>query len=200
MDQLQHQLKLLVIAFCLAAAACGSDGGSRRAEASTHVDSVLPREVELARFRAGLVEPAGLSGGERSRDALVRRFLTALGRRDTSALAALLLTRAEFAYLYYPSHPESQPPYNLSPGLMWFMIEARSEQGLRNALEARGGRPEEYGGYTCARSERQRENTVWTGCLVRRAQAPGDTVAELLFGLIIERGGRYKFVSYANKL
>jgi hypothetical protein len=35
---------------------------------------------------------------------------------------------------------------------------------------------------------------------VRRVQAPGDTVRERLFGPILERGGRFKFVSYANRL
>jgi hypothetical protein len=31
-------------------------------------------------------------------------------------------------------------------------------------------------------------------------QAPGDTVDERLFGPIVERHGRFKFVSFANKL
>jgi hypothetical protein len=30
--------------------------------------------------------------------------------------------------------------------------------------------------------------------------ATGDTIGERLFGLVVERGGVYKFVSYANKL
>jgi hypothetical protein len=35
---------------------------------------------------------------------------------------------------------------------------------------------------------------------VLRVQAPGDTVEERLFGLILEREGRFKFVSLANQL
>jgi hypothetical protein len=36
--------------------------------------------------------------------------------------------------------------------------------------------------------------------VVRRLPSPGDSVSERLFGPIVERGGRFKFVSYANKL
>lgn len=46
----------------------------------------------------------------------------------------------------------------------------------------------------------ERVNTVFGPCLIRRVQAPGDTVSERLFRPIIEREGRYKFVSLANKL
>src|SRR5262245_9032664 len=66
------------------------------------VDSVLPREVEIARFRAGLPPVASLSGGASSREALIRRFVTALETSDTAGLRNLLMSRAEFAWLYYP--------------------------------------------------------------------------------------------------
>jgi hypothetical protein len=198
MDRVQHQLMLSLV--CLAAAACGSDGRPGRAEAATHVDSIVPRDVELAQFRAGLVEPTGLTGGAASRDALVRRFMDALEHRDTTTLESLRMTQAEFAYLYYPTNPEARPPYDLSPGLMWFLLEGRSRRGLVHALEDRGGVTLHYAGYSCANRSRQGDNTVWSGCTVRRRQAAGDTMVEMLFGPIIERGGRFKFVSYANKL
>ena len=202
MDQLQHQLTIALVGLCLVAAACGNDGKAGRAQAAVRVDSGVSRETELARFRDSLAEPAALSGGAASRDALVRAFIRALEARDTSALSALLLTRAEFAYLYYPTNPEARPPYNLSPALMWFMGEGRSRRGLSQALEQRSGQQLRYAGYSCAASQRQGENTVWTGCTVRHHQAGagGGVIDEMLFGPIIERGGRFKFVSYANKL
>ncbi|HXO86405.1 MAG TPA: hypothetical protein VN803_12870, partial [Gemmatimonadales bacterium] len=97
-----------MIALCFVAAACGNDGTAGRAQAATRVDSAVSREAELARFRDGLTEPAALAGGAASRDALVRAFVRALQARDTIALAGLLLTRAEFAYLYYPTNPEAR--------------------------------------------------------------------------------------------
>jgi hypothetical protein len=191
MDQLQHQLTISFVAFCLAAAACGGDGRAGRAEAAMHVDSIVPRDVALARFRSGLVEPPSFSGGTTSRAALVRRFIGALERRDTATFHELLMTRAEFAYLYYPTTPEGLPPYDLAPGLMWFLLEGNSQRGLAHALEDRGGRPLRFLGVQCQPPAQQGENTVWAGCVVSRLQAPEDTVVEPLFGQII---------SYANKL
>jgi hypothetical protein len=47
--------------------------------------------------------------------------------------------------------------------------------------------------------EREGPNTLWRNCHARRALATGDTILDDLFGTIVERSGRYKFVSYANK-
>jgi hypothetical protein len=200
MDQLQHQLRLLLVGLSLAAAACGGDGSSGRAEAAIHVDSIVPRAVELARFRAGLSKPDSLARGAASRDALVRGFMRALEQRDTASLSRLLLTKAEFAYLYYPTNPEAQPPYDLSPGLMWFMLEGRSGRGLMHLLEERGGRPLRFAGYVCPLAAvGEGVNTVWAACTVRHGP-PRALVQEWMFGPIVERGGRFKFVSYANKL
>ncbi len=128
-------------------------------------------------------------------------FVRALERGDSAALAVLALDRAEFAWLYYPTSREALPPYDLDPGLMWFLLEGRSRQGLAHLLEERGGRPLRYLGHTCEEAPRQEgANTVWAPCVVARLQAPGDTVVERLFGAIVERRGTSKFVSYANSL
>jgi hypothetical protein len=200
---LQPALRLLIAGACLASLAgqLACDRTPRRAEAAPVVDSVVPREVALERFRDGLADPDSLSGGARTREALVRAFVRALETSDTAALAAMALTRAEFAYLFYPTNPQGLPPYNLSPGLMWFTLETGGRQGLSRLLEQRAGRQLRYLSHSCDPSvSEQGENRVFGPCLVRRLQAPGDTVAERLFGPIIERGGRYKLVSLANKL
>jgi hypothetical protein len=166
-----------------------------------HVDSVIPREVALQRFQEGLREPKQLSGGAGSMDALIRRFLEGVKDRDTAELRRLLLDRAEFAYLYYPTTPQSLPPYDLSPTLMWFLLSERSGQGLTKALQSLGGKPFHYSGYECdPKPSREGANTVWGPCLVRLELTPSDTGSVRLFGLVIEREGRYKFVSYSNKL
>jgi hypothetical protein len=183
------------------AACTGPDAPPRAQAAPVHIDSAIPKDEELRRFRRGLIEPAELTGGARSRDALVRSYVSALERGDTAALAALVITKAEFAYIYYPTNPQARPPYDLSPGLMWFMLQQNSHRGLLHALEERGGRSLGFLGYHCDRSSsREGANQVWGPCAIRRRQAGGDVVTERLFGLILERGGRYKFVSLANKL
>jgi hypothetical protein len=166
-----------------------------------HVDSVVPRAEALRRFQQDLPTLDSLHGGARSRDSLVHRFVRALEQQDTTALRGLLLNKAEFAYLYYPTSAQGLPPYDLSPGLMWFLLEGQSEKGIRHAVEQLGGRPLRFSGYRCAGAPAtEGENQLWGPCEVVRVQAQGDTVTDRLFGPIIERGGRWKFVSYANKL
>ena len=166
------------------------------------VDSARPRDEALLRFRAGLAEPQGLDGAAAtSRDALVRALVEAVEAGDSARVRALVLTRAEFGWLYYPTTPQGLPPYDLSPALLWFLTDGATSQGVRRLLEERAGRPIGYAGYRCDPApSREGVNTVWGPCLVRRLQAAGDTVEERLFGLILERNGRFKFVSLAGKL
>jgi hypothetical protein len=179
-------------------AACGGERPS--AGAPVVVDSAVPIATLLERLREGVEEPTGFTGGADSRDALVRNFVRATERGDSAAFRAMALTRAEFAWIYYPLVPESGPPYELDPQLMWFMIETRSSRGVRALLEERGGRSLGFVDYSCE-GERESEGlTIWAPCLVRRVQASGDTVVENVFGPMVSWKGRFKFVSYANKL
>ena len=198
-------LRTIAVAAMLAAA-CAPTGGrpaaSHRTDtlAATHVDSVVSRELALQRFRQGLRRVDTLSDGAASRDEVVRRWVRAVEARDTAEFRRLLLTRAEFAWIYYPTNPQGLPPYDLSPQLMWFMTVESSNKGLSRMLEDRGGRSMNVVGYHCdPHSSREGENEVWGPCLIRRLQAPGDTVEERLFGLVIERRGRWKYVTYSGK-
>lgn len=187
-----------LIGIALAGTACER---TPKANASTVVDSVIPREEALRRFRAGLPEVESLTNGRPSRDQLVHDFVRALETRDTAALRAMELSKAEFAWLYYPTNPQGLPPYDLSPSLMWFMLQERSAQGMGHLLEERAGAPLHVAGYSCdSTASVEGANRVYGPCLLQRVQAPGDTSGERLFSLILERGGRFKFVSYANKL
>jgi hypothetical protein len=169
--------------------------------AAVVVDSAISREVALARFRRCCARVDSLSGGERSRDALVRGFVRALEKRDTAAFRELLLTRSEFAWLYYETNPQSLPPYDLSPSLMWFLLQGSGSKGIARALDEYGGKPLGYVDYTCDEmTSAEGDNTITGPCTVRRVEPDGDTVQVRLFGLLMERGGRWKFVDYSNKL
>lgn len=180
--------------------------GCKRPEARAQpatgvVDSVLPREESLRRFRVGLPSVDSLSGGTRNRDKLISAFLRALEANDTASLDSLAITRSEFGYLYYPTTPQGLPPYDLSPDLMWFTLFERSNQGIRRALQLYGGKPLRLLDYDCGSgASREGENTVYGPCNVRWRDQQGDTTAVRLFSQIIERRGRFKFLSYANKL
>ena len=203
MDRVQHQLSRVIRCYGLAllgalAAACGRDAKARGT--AVVVDSILPRGVALARFRTSLPAVTGLYGGAASREALVRAFVGALTAGDTATLQSLTLSRAEFAWLYYPTTPQGLPPYDLAPGLMWSMIELHGTRGMRRALEEYAGRPATYVSHTCdTNTSHEGSNEVFGPCVVR-LRRDGQVLEQRLFGLIIGRDGRFKFVSLANKL
>lgn len=165
------------------------------------MDSLIPREVALERFREGSRKVTRLAHAANSRDALVREFIRALERRDTTTIRRLIVSRDEFAWLYYPTSKQGLPPYSLNPDLMWFMLVEQSNSGMTRALNQLGGKHLSYVGYRCeGSSTTEGVNTLWGPCLVRLVQTAGDTSEGRLFGPIIRRDGQYKFLSYANKL
>jgi hypothetical protein len=165
------------------------------------VDSIIPIPEALRRFQAGLRPVDTLAGGATSREELVERFVHALSRRDTAMVRMLVLDRAEFAYLYYPTSDYATPPRAQAPALAWFLIQQNSEKGITRSFRRLGGHPLETDGPTCESEPRQEgENRLWSECTVALRLA-GEASAERLrlFGSMIERGGRFKFVSYANQ-
>jgi len=192
----------LILLGCLLvyAAACSNDAPEATPAAAGVVDSAIPREEALRRFRIGLDSASALEGGASSREALVTGYVTALAAADTAAILRLTMTKPEFAWLYYPESAQGRPPYDLSPALMWFMMDEQSRKGLTRALAERGGQPYAYAGFVCEGSAViEGPNTLWGPCLVRRVVAPGDTVSERLFGQVLGRDGRYKITTHANK-
>lgn len=165
-----------------------------------HIDSILPREEALRRFREGLIAPTELSRAASTRKALITAFIRAIEARDTVALRKLTLTREEFAYLYYPSTPTSLPPYGLAPDVMWYLISENSTKGLGVALEKLGGKGLAVERHTCDQSTREGENRIYYPCRFVLRAASGDTMTARLFGPIVERDGRFKLLSLANTL
>lgn len=214
MDQLRHELSASLPArwlamLAIAAAGCGEAGTDRFAPASFRVleaarparvvDSILPPEESLRRFREAVPEaPRGLTGGAASRGALVRAFVGAVEGADTLALTRMLVSRAEFAWLLFPESEFARPPYRQSPALVWFMMQNASAKGLNRILARHGGRKLDVTGFRCDRNPIvQGGNRLWRGCTVTLA-GPGGPEARRLFGSIVERGGAHKFLTYAT--
>ncbi|MEP6506880.1 MAG: hypothetical protein ABJC63_01540 [Gemmatimonadales bacterium] len=166
------------------------------------VDSILPVEEELRRFRMriGGETISSLKGGASSRDSLVRNFLSSLQASDSAALKAMVLNAGEFAWLVYPESPYTRPPYTQAPALVWNQIENPSASGFTRLVRRLAGEKLAYAGYTCSKqSDRQGRNMIWTNCTVKVGE-PGEKVrARRLFGSIIERDGQFKLVSFANE-
>jgi hypothetical protein len=193
-------LALLVASLVLVGGCADREMRAAERENATVVDSAVPIEVSLERFRRKLARPLALTGEFGTREELVRRFAKALEARDTAALRRMVLGQDEFAWLYYPSSHLSRPPYELPPELLWFQIQGQSEKGGSLLLLERAGAPLGYLSHNCASERQEGANHIHGHCVLRRVTAEGDTVGERLFGLVLERDGIFKFVSYANKL
>jgi hypothetical protein len=199
----------LALAALVAAGVAGSRPGSAAAAADpadaaatvATLDSAIGREEALARFRAGLPPADSLDAGAATdRDSLVRGFVRAVAARDSAALRGMLLSRGEFAWLFYPTSAQGRPPYDLAPQLMWALLHDQTNAGLSETLARMGDRPLALVDYSCAeRPIVEGRNRIWGDCTLRVASGR-DTVAERLTGPIVERDGRYKFVSYTSDM
>jgi hypothetical protein len=173
-----------------------------RAQPGYVIDSVLPVEEEMRRFQATLGDrPVTFSGGAATRDALVRAFIDAIERKDERSLRRLVVDRAEFAFLIYPTSPNTKPPYRLSPDIVWMQRSAATDKSVTRLLQRFGGQAAGYVGYSCTDTAvHQGQNRVWTQCVVRLRTPAGDSAAMRLFGPIVARAGTYKFLSLASGL
>lgn len=111
------------------------------------------------------------------------------------------ITRAEYAFLYFPRSTMMHAPYDLPPDVAWLLLSAESAKGVTSVLRRFGGQRLELRGVRCGSPPlREGPNVVWRDCIVRY-RGEGDTERERpLFAAIIERGGRFKFMSYATTL
>src|SRR5687768_7711198 len=161
------------------------------------VDSVLPPEASHARFTNGLARPTGLSGGSETISALIGKFLDAAARGDTAALAGLLVSRAEYGFLYYPTSLYSRKPYELAADVAWLLSSEENAKGARRLLQRLSGHRLSLDTFHCERTDREGANVVHSGCSVSFAE-DGQTSVKRLFRSVIERDGQFKFLSYAG--
>ena len=192
----------IIVTLSAMLAACEGANGAHATSAAPAavVDTVHPPEVSLQRFRGGLVEPANpLGDGEASLEGLAAAWAAAVAIHDTATLRRLVIDRAEFAWLYYPASAFSHRPLYQPPELLWFRLQASSEKGIVRVLRRLGGSHLSFRGVECPSPPRtEGPNRIWEYCEVRREER-GVTRSDLLFGGILERGGRFKFISYANQ-
>jgi len=165
------------------------------------VDSILPIAEQLRRFREALPPTDTLLHASPSRDALVERWARAIGGNDTTDLNAMIMDRAEFAWLYYPDSPMSQPPYEAPPALLWGQLLASSNKGATQLVNRFGGSAVTATRLRCATPpDTQGVNVLLDKCEVRLSAPGKPSVEGVLFGTILERAGRFKFVGLSSSL
>lgn len=185
------------------AASTVADAANAAADSSppapTSVGGVASLEEALAEFRVGLPVVTALESAAPSRDALVARFARAVARADTNDLRAMVVSRAEFAHLYYPTSAYTRRPTRQGAPLVWFLHTQESQKGVSRLLDRFGGQPLRLADYSChAEPVVEEDNRLWTGCRLRLVLAEGDTADYRYFGPILERDGRFKIYSYKN--
>jgi len=164
------------------------------------VDSVLPVAELLQRFQAGLSPTDTLRHASPSPEQLVDRLVRAIASHDTMALNAMVLDRAEFAFLYYPGSSMSLPPYEAPPALLWGQILAASDDGAGKLLARLGGRQVSAHALRCPPPKVEGANRLLERCTVRFDTSGARALEGNLFGTILTRDGRSKFISLANRI
>jgi hypothetical protein len=194
-------MRRIAVLSLLAAMAASSACSRSEARASAPTDTLHTAEESLRRFREPLIPVDSLSPMFATREAVARAFVAGLVANDARFVARTLLTRAEFAWLYYPDNPISRPPYELPAGIAWFELEGNSLAGLRHALATYGGRRIFFRRIDCrAEPVIQGSNRLWNGCAVTVSVDGERDVPVRMFGSVLERGGRFKLVTAANDL
>ncbi len=191
----------LLAATVLSLAACDRSATRSQPPAAGVVDSIFPVVEQIRRFKTSLPEHLQRDttiGGATSRDELVAAFVRALASHDTTQLRMLTINAGEFINVFYGESRYARPPYQLDPALVWFLTQQNSAKGIGRALERFGGHDAGAYRYAChAEPELAGANRLWHRCIVEWSLDP---VRIGLFGTIIERAGRFKFVSFANDL
>lgn len=188
------------------AAGDAGDRAAARAPARrvpTHIDSIFTPEEQLRRFREGLPAADALSGASGDLQGLGERFAAAVLAADTADLRRMEVSRAEFAYLYFPFSRFARPPMRQDPALTWFLIRQNGEKGITRVLRRFGGRPDafEYRGLECPEPpEIEGANRLHRGCRLRIRWPDGAEESVVWFGSVLERDARFKLVSFANDL
>lgn len=164
------------------------------------IDSVFSPEENLRRFQATVAAPEGnrLSGGASSRDALIRKYWALLAAGDTLAMTPLIVSRAEYAYLYFPESIEGAN--GMPPAVGWELIVRQSGRGLTRALFVAQSGPATIVRTVCSDTPRTMgKSTMYGPCgVVIERSGVQDTV--WIAKTLLERDGVHKLLGLQNDL
>ena len=163
------------------------------------IDSALPMDTLLARFRRDVPKAAALHSDVKSRDELVRQVVSAMARSDSAAIQRLSVNLSEYAWLYFPTTKVARPPYEVPPAFAWFQVQEKNRRGSLRALRELGGHRVLLKGYHCDIDPVvEDQNRIWSGCVVTVSRDGAPPTDLKLFGAVLERGGRFAVLSYQN--
>lgn len=154
----------------------------------------------LILFRAGLEPLTELQDAEPSMDRAIGRFARLVASRDTADLRRFVMTRREFAWLYYPTSHYTRRPTLQEPSLAWFLHLQHSEKGASRLMNRFANEPLRLVSNVCHDPPiLEGDNRLWFDC-TQLIIAHGDRTRVRLLGGIYERNGQFKIFSYSNDL
>jgi hypothetical protein len=186
-----------------AVAACSDARGDARRATSPQPQgeggAPVSLDSALKLFRRDLEPLSELEHADTSLEASVARLFRSVEHHDTSTLRDIVMSRREFAYLYYPTSAYSRPPMKQEPGLVWFLHLQHSEKGVTRLVNRYGGTSLVWRNHCAAPPKAEGDNRLWFDCVQRIIESGGrDTTVVRLFGGVYERNGRFKIFSFSN--
>ena len=188
---------------CLAAAlvtgacrdqASAATGDSASTPKSAVSDSQYTAAYMIAAFRKSVPQHPDKfgAGATTNRDSLLIKYAQALDTKDTAAFTAMRISVSEYAWLYYLEMPQSKPPYELDPDVLWMQLNSQSNKGLGRLTDRVSKSGFGLKSYDC-------DSVQQLGAVIlHHCHMTGSDVTVPV--TVIERDGLFKFTSYANQL
>lgn len=139
--------------------------------------------------------PRVLINAQPSPDALARRFLDSLARKDVEAIRKLRLTRDEFCNYYWPEAPASRIP-NVTCDFAWNQATLRSDGGFGELTADHNGKQYELVSMRFGGVEQSQTYKIYKDPRLTIKDARGVTREVKLFGSIFEIDGRVKLFGF----
>src|SRR5688572_28942219 len=174
LDALRHQLNVkgwhraAVIGCAMLALAAGCSDAPRQddrpavTQPAGEGGSPYSLDSALTLFRQGIPPLDTLEHASASIEQLVSRLATIVEKRDTAALREIVMSRGEYAWLYYPTSRWTKAPTKQEPALNWFPHTQGSQKGATRLLADYGGRQMRIARNDCVGAARvEGNNRIW---------------------------------------
>jgi len=198
-------------------AACGGDEAPNRNEPRASRSSMVSRASVTsgvdahvasgadAHVTSGAVGRASgeLTGGASSPRRLVEQVLDAVADRDTAALLAMLVDADEYDRIVYPElgahYVAARDTRSETRQFLWENQRLDALKGMRSAMRELGGRRLSFVTIEFTEGEQRYPSyRLMEGGVVSVVDADGTPATLHMLGTMIEKGGRYKLLSYRD--
>ncbi len=188
---------LSIILLCVAALCAILINGAAEVESpKAESPEVEPTEPVRATQLPRAAGSGQLVAAQPSPEALARRFLDALAKRDLDGIRELRITGTEFCQYVWPELPSSRVP-NIKCDWVWDQATLKSEGGLYKLLPRHAGKRYELVSVRFLKGiDRHQSYKVLKEAQLVVKDERGVEQELRLFGSMLERNGQFKLFSF----